>query len=275
MFKTRLASGVVLVILIGGAFYCGGVFMAIMFCLISLIGLFEFYRATGVLEEGKKVDVLTFMGYLGTVALYLLEYLEKGNIRFLIFAPVLVCILMLAVYVFSFPRYESKKVVYAFFGYGYISVMLSFVLLTRLLPEGKILIWLVIFATWVCDTFAYLVGMTIGRHKLAPVLSPKKSIEGSVGGVVFSAIFAGVYGYFMKGYIHTDLNVIPAFVVACALGALVSQVGDLAASAFKRNFEVKDYGHLIPGHGGIMDRFDSMIFTVPMVYIVALIFTNI
>ena len=275
MFWTRLASGIVLVILLGAGFYIGGPFMAVMFCLISVVGMYEFYRATGILEKDKKISGLTLPGYLGCLFTYAYEYAFKGDITYLALIPVFVCILMLAVFVLTFPKFESRQVVYAFFGYCYIALMLSFVYLTRTLPDGKLLIWLVIFATWVCDTFAYLTGMAFGKHKLAPVLSPKKSIEGSVGGVVFSALFAGVYGYIMKNYLDADYNAALAFAVCCALGAIVSQIGDLAASAFKRNFDVKDYGSLIPGHGGIMDRFDSMIFTAPMIYIVAVIFTGI
>lgn len=275
MFRTRLLSGIVLVIVIAFMFYSGGFVLASLLCVISLIGLYEFYKAVNILPDNKKIDSMTLMGYLGCVLVYVLESVFCGDIQYVIIAPVITCVLMLAVYVLTFPKYESKNVVYAFFGFMYVSVLLSFVYLTRMLPEGKLLVWLVLFATWVCDTFAYLTGMAIGKHKLAPVLSPKKSIEGAVGGVVFSAIFAGVYGFFIKDYIVSDLMVMPTFIIACSAGAVVSQIGDLAASAFKRNFEVKDYGHLIPGHGGIMDRFDSMIFTAPMVYIVALVFTNI
>jgi len=274
MFKTRLISGIFLVIIIAAVFFYGGWILALLLGMVSLVGLYEFYRATGVLEEGKKINSLSLTGYAGAALVYIVEVLFKADISYMIFMPVLICVVMLGVFVLSYPKYKANQVVYAFFGFCYVPVLLSFVYLTRQLPEGNLLIWLVLFATWVCDTFAYLTGMTLGKHKLAPVLSPKKSIEGAVGGVLFSALFAGVYGYFVRDYIKSDYNVLLAFVVTCAVGALVSQIGDLAASAFKRNFDVKDYGKLIPGHGGIMDRFDSMIFTAPMIYLVAYIFIN-
>ena len=112
--------------------------------------------------------------------------------------------------------------------------------------------------------------MLFGKHKMAPKLSPKKSIEGAVGGVVGAAILGFLYGMFFEKHMNVIMQ--PGFVsaCACAIGALISQVGDLAASAIKRNHEIKDYGHLIPGHGGIMDRFDSMIFTAPAIYFAVL-----
>ena len=133
------------------------------------------------------------------------------------------------------------------------------------MPDGKYLVWLIVLSSWGCDTCAYAVGMLIGKHKLAPVLSPKKSIEGAIGGVVGAALIGYIYGMFF----WLDP---PECALLCAVGAVVSQVGDLAASAIKRNHNIKDYGHLIPGHGGILDRFDSVIFTAPIIYILAVIF---
>ena len=101
---------------------------------------------------------------------------------------------------------------------------------------------------------------------MAPVLSPKKSIEGAVGGVIGAALFGGIYGACIRGKVSADINVVLVYIVVCAIGALISMVGDLAASAIKRNMEIKDYGHLIPGHGGILDRFDSVIITAPIIY---------
>ena len=138
--------------------------------------------------------------------------------------------------------------------------MLSFILLTRNLPDGKFIVWLIFLCSWGCDTCAYCVGMLIGKHKMAPVLSPKKSIEGAVGGVVGAALLGVIYA---GGNTWEQML---EYAVICGVGALISMVGDLAASAIKRNHEIKDYGKLIPGHGGILDRFDSVIFTAPIIY---------
>ena len=108
--------------------------------------------------------------------------------------------------------------------------------------------------------------MLLGKHKLAPVLSPKKSIEGAVGGVAGAALlgflFATVFGGHMTELMYPRL----ACTLSCAIAAVISQIGDLAASAIKRNHNIKDYGNLIPGHGGILDRFDSMLFTAPAIF---------
>ena len=108
-----------------------------------------------------------------------------------------------------------------------------------------------------------------------PKLSPKKSIEGAIGGVLGAAIVGGLYGYFVVEPVITEQNVTWVFVLISAAGAVISQIGDLAASAIKRNHDIKDYGKLIPGHGGVMDRFDSVIFTAPMIYLLLEILLNV
>ena len=176
--------------------------------------------------------------------------------------------LLMAVYVFAFPKYDTKEVMTVFFGVVYIPVMLSFIYLTRMLQGGFYLVWLIFLSSWGCDTFAYCTGMLLGRHKLAPVLSPKKSVEGAIGGIAGAALLGVLYGVLTKGNI-------PIYALICAVGAAASQVGDLAASAVKRQHNIKDYGHLIPGHGGILDRFDSVIVTAPMIYILAVLLMDI
>ena len=171
-------------------------------------------------------------------------------------------ILVMAVYVFTYPIFTAEQVMAVFFGFFYVSVMLSYVYQTRMLAEGAVLVWLIFLSSWGCDTCAYCVGMLIGKHKMAPVLSPKKSIEGAVGGVVGAALLGVIYAVATHGAMLE-------YAVICGVGALISMVGDLAASAIKRNQGIKDYGKLIPGHGGILDRFDSVIFTAPVIYYLA------
>ena len=110
------------------------------------------------------------------------------------------------------------------------------------------------------DIMAYFTGMALGRHKLCPHLSPKKSVEGAIGGVLGSMLFCGLFGYFVADGLLTEC------VTIGLIGSIAAQLGDLSASAFKRQMGIKDYGNLIPGHGGILDRFDSVLFTAPLVY---------
>ena len=175
---------------------------------------------------------------------------------------IIVLIAMMFVYVFSYPKYHAEQVMAAFFGVVYVGVMLSYIYQTRMIRDGAFLVWLIFLCSWGCDTCAYCVGMLIGKHKMAPVLSPKKSVEGAVGGVVGAAALGAIYAAVTHGPIVE-------YAVICAVGALISMVGDLAASAIKRNRGIKDYGKLIPGHGGILDRFDSVIFTSPIIFYLA------
>ena len=126
--------------------------------------------------------------------------------------------------------------------------------------EYGILIWLVVLTAFGTDIMAYFSGFLFGKHKLCPKISPKKTIEGSIGGTLGSVILSGLFGYFFAPEVLVHCLVIGV------LGGIVSQFGDLTASIFKRKMGIKDYGNLIPGHGGILDRFDSVLFTGPMVY---------
>ena len=199
------------------------------------------------------------------IVLVILAVLVVGAGGNLLFA-VTALMLLMAVYVFTFPKYKTEEITAAFFGVFYVAMMLSYLYLVRRMPDGKYLVWLIFISSWGCDTCAYCVGMLIGKHKLAPVVSPKKSVEGAIGGVAGSAVLGLLYAKLLGGNMAEVGNPMLACAAACAIAAVISQVGDLAASAIKRNHDVKDYGHLIPGHGGVLDRFDSMIFTAPANY---------
>ena len=175
-------------------------------------------------------------------------------------------ILLMFVYVFSYPKYEAKDVMAIFFGLFYIAVMLSYVYQIRVLESGGIYVVLLFLGSWGNDTLAYCAGRLFGKHKMSPVLSPKKTIEGAVGGVAGAGLLGFLYSLIAKNFILTDSNLGLVFAVICMVGALLSIIGDLAASAIKRNYDIKDYGTLIPGHGGILDRFDSVIFIAPIIY---------
>lgn len=258
MFKTRLLSGILLLAAALLTIISGGYVLFFTLLCISIIGIQEIYRAMGV--EKNSIDILGIAGYAGTIIYYIAILFDVEKYGMLALMAAL--IILLFVYVFSYPKYEANQIMAAFFGIVYVGVMLSFVYLTRNLMDGKILVWLIFICSWGCDTCAYCVGMLFGKHKMAPVLSPKKSVEGAVGGVIGAAAIGALYGLIFE---HEILE----YAVICAVGALISMVGDLAASAIKRNRGIKDYGKLIPGHGGILDRFDSVIITAPVIYFLA------
>lgn len=258
MFKTRLISGIVLVIIALATIISGSWILFFTLLAVSLIGMRELYKVMKVSDE--HVTVLELVGYLGAVLYYIAMKADFGNYGTM--AIIISMILILFVYVFGYPKYYAEQVMAAFFGVVYVAVMLSFIYLTRSFPDGKFLVWLIFLCSWGCDTCAYCVGMLIGKHKMAPVLSPKKSIEGAVGGVAGAALLGVIYAAATQGKMAE-------YALICAVGALISMVGDLAASAIKRNQNIKDYGKLIPGHGGILDRFDSVIITAPVIYYLA------
>lgn len=264
MFKTRLLSGIVLVILAILFIVLGGDVLLAVTAIISLIGMFELYRVFKI-----EKSILAFVGYIAAIIFYLnlrLNFIDD----FLILAMAFMIILMF-VYVLAYPKFDALKILAVFFGLFYVGVMLSYVYQIRMIEKGGLyLAFLVFICSWGADTCAYCVGMlcnkTIGTHKMAPVLSPKKSIEGAVGGVVGAGLLGALYLSIFKVQIGLDTSGVWIIALICAVAGFISMFGDLTASAIKRNYDIKDYGKLIPGHGGILDRFDSMIITAPIIY---------
>ena len=261
--KVRVISGAVLaailvaVLLLGGPVLC----LALLFC--SIVGMYEMSKALGVLQEGSPVSPLAGVGYGGAVFYYMLLLINQ---QFFGVGAAIVVIAIVACYVINFPKYKSAEVISTCFGFIYIGFMLSFVYLTRTDTSGIVRVWIVFATSWVADTAAYFTGVKFGKHKMTPVLSPKKTWEGAAGGI----IGAGIAGIILAAIFERG-SILPYFLI-CMTGAVISICGDLAASAIKREKGIKDYGTLIPGHGGIMDRFDSVIFTAPFVYFMTQIF---
>lgn len=269
MFWVRLMSSAVLVVLALVFLLTGGRLLGAMTLVLSLTAFRELMHACRVEEDGKT-GLLEYVGYAG-IFLYYLAMLLTKNFSLGMGCLVLLFLAEMFVYVFRFPRYNAVQVMTGFFCAFYPAVLFSFVYLTRELTYGIYLVWLIFISSWICDTCAYVTGMAFGKHKLAPVLSPKKSIEGAVGGVLGSALVGALFSWLFLVPVTQDVSAVWLTAVISAAGAVISQVGDLAASAIKRNHEIKDYGKLIPGHGGIMDRFDSVLFTAPIIYYLSVV----
>lgn len=260
MFAIRLISGIILLLIALLTVGSGGSLLFVTTITISIIGLFELYRVLKI-----QANLLGYLGYFTVLAYYGLLWFQKENFMLFLFIGFLM--VLMSVYVFTFPKYQLEEVSVSFLGVFYVAVMLSYLYQARAMVDGKYLVWLVFLSSWGSDTCAYCVGTLLGKHKLAPVLSPKKSIEGAIGGVLGAALLGFIYATLFGSYITEMRNPQLACSLSCAIAAIISQVGDLAASAIKRNHQVKDYGKLIPGHGGILDRFDSMLFTAPAIYL--------
>ena len=265
MFKTRLLSGIVLVILALIVIISGGYITLFSLLGISLVGMFELYRVFKL-----EKTPLAYISYAMAVIFYVSQLF--GGFIDPMAMVMLFLILLMFVYVFTYPKYGAKDVMAIFFGMFYVSVMLSYVYQIRILESGVYLAFLIFICSWGCDTCAYCVGVLIGKHKMAPVLSPKKSIEGAVGGVLGTALLTVIYCSIFKAQMGLGTKGIVVLAIISAIAGLISMVGDLTASAIKRNYDIKDYGTLIPGHGGIMDRFDSMMITAPIIYYLAVYF---
>ena len=264
-FVTRTLSGIVLVAVMLATIIPGGNILFVANMLISLVGVYELYKVLGL---EKKIPGVT--GYVAVVAYYALIYFGKNEYIITLFVVFLIC--LLAQYVFMFPEYKTEQISNAIMCMLYAGVLLSYIYLVREESNGAYTVWLIFLCSWGSDTCAYLAGVAFGKHKMAPVLSPKKSIEGAVGGVIGAAALGAIYAAIFADKIQLSINPIIAFAIICAVGALISMVGDLAASAIKRNHNIKEYGKIIPGHGGIMDRFDSVIYVAPIIWILLQIF---
>lgn len=259
MFWIRFRSSVIIVVLTILSVVVGGNLLFAATLGISLIGMMELMRIFGVHKT-----IVGGVGYLGCIAYYLTLFF--GFEEHLVMLFILYLLVIMTVYVFSFPKYNTDQIVITFFALFYVAVMLSYIYRTRMLEGGAYLVWLIFISAWGSDTCAYLVGSRIGKHKMTPHLSPKKSIEGLFGGILGAALIGFLFATVFQNQITGVQNPQLAFTIVGGCGSMISIIGDLAASAIKRNHEIKDYSNLIPGHGGILDRFDSIVFTAPIVF---------
>lgn len=255
MLKRTISALIGAPLLLGFA-YLGGPYTAFLVAGLCLLALREFLG----LEKLAGVPVWYGLGLTG--ALIWLVNLFWGHTEWL---PAIV-VLWLLVYLgragLGYPAVTAGQAGVNFLAWVYAIVLLSHLYLLRLLDGGEKWLFFTFFVVWANDTGAYLVGRAWGRHPLAPKVSPHKTVEGAIGGLVFSML-TGLASWRWIG--HFDWFF---FLALSLLAAVAGQVGDLFESALKREAGIKDSGKLIPGHGGILDRFDSLIFALPIVYYV-------
>ncbi len=256
--RTRVISGLAMVPLLI-VFYFGGYWLMALALAVSVIGLKEFYNGF----EHMGIHPNLKMGYCMIAVLYgmhaYMYYMGDFNNIFLL-AWLTLVIIAGSLYMFDLEKREPQDAMATVTGLIYVVFFAFHVVLTDEIPTLSIMKWLILLTAFGSDIFAYFGGYLFGKHKLCPKLSPKKTVEGAVCGVIGSALISTLFGFlFARQYlIH--------FVIIGILASPVSMLGDLTASAYKRKMGIKDYGDLIPGHGGIMDRFDSVLFTAPFVY---------
>jgi len=244
-------------------FYYAGFFLAIASLLAVGLGMFEFFR----LAEGMGTRPLVGLGYLiGFSWILFGVYFWQG--KFLPIALLILFFVSVFLFLWKFPENDLLDLSITFFGAFYIGGLFSYLLKIREInTEGWMFVLLVFLLTWSNDSAAFFVGSTFGKHRLCPKLSPKKSVEGFWGGVIFTTGVAVVFGYIFSGKMHIMWGLLGL------LAAIVGSMGDLLESGLKRLSNAKDSGDLIPGHGGILDRLDSLLLVAPLVYYYIQIFS--
>ena len=243
--------------------------------ILSLIGCFELYKSFN--NTDYKLDKpYKIIGYIGTTIFYVIKLMNINidiNILLFIFSIIIIG--------YSMITYNNKsigKIAITILSVIYIPNLFSYIL--NIYTDNSIisnfLVGYVFVIAFGSDTVACLVGKYFGKRKVTPVLSPNKSLEGFIGGIVGSIVLTLGYTYLLihtnTVHIHLTTNKLIIIGVFAALGAIISQVGDLLASAIKRTNGIKDYGNLMPGHGGVLDRFDSILMVAPFVYYFLIVF---
>lgn len=228
---------------------------------IAIMCLHEFYKAF----RGKAKPI-SWVGYIVASSIAIIHMIPSKLILPIIAAIIPISIMILFVRsILSELKLNIMDIAVTFFGICYIVLFLMFAPIIREnLPNGKILIWFVFFGAWGTDIFAYLIGKRFGKHKFTEI-SPNKSLEGCVGGIAGALIMILIYTFVCNQAFAMNMNYLYAGFIAMLL-SIVSQIGDLAASSIKRYCGIKDYSNLIPGHGGMLDRIDSVIFILPFAY---------
>ena len=235
--------------------FLGGIYLKGFVLALSILALWEFYNA---LKE-KNFKPIKSAGYI----LLIIYYLLNNNFELIMYVLV-AAVFILLIFPILNMEYTFIDVSLTLLGFIYCGILFGFVYLVDVKPSGELLIWIIFIGSWLSDTAAFYSGKLFGKHKLSPKISPKKTIEGSIGGLIGAIVFSGIFGIIVQKYV----NIMPIYnyFILGALCGLFGQLGDLVASSIKRYSGIKDYSNLIPGHGGILDRFDSIIFSATVVY---------
>ena len=259
--STLLGFPLVVIILTLGNKYIVDIFLA----LIAMLGMQEYFNA--ISKDAKPVRWIgyvacTFIGLIHIVPTY---FPQLPTNEILILGIPTIMLILFAQVIFTNMKTTYKDIAYTFFGIAYVIGFIVFIALLRGLDNGRILVWYAIIAAWGTDTCAYLIGKRFGKHKLSKI-SPKKSVEGAIAGIVGSTIIAIAYTVIMNNLYNLEYSYLFVTIVTMIL-SVIGQIGDFAASSIKRYVDVKDYSNLIPGHGGMLDRIDSLMFLAPFAYI--------
>jgi len=256
-FISRTITGAIFVMLIIASILLHPVFFASLFLVFCVLGTLEFYK----IVASENIQPQKILGIIIAIYWYL-------SFTFIIsFGLSIIFIIPLVFLVFIFELFRNKpnpilNIAVTLIGFLYIAFPLSLLNFIPIFLENHYELLLGIFVlTWTNDTFAYLTGIKLGKHKLFERISPKKTWEGSIGGLIFSLICACIFSYFYK-----DSSILVWIGMAIII-VITGILGDLVESMFKRSLQIKDSGSILPGHGGILDRLDAMLIATPFVFV--------
>ena len=238
----------------------------------AVLSVWEMFACVGL----KNAWLFTAPMYvLGAAFPFLIRYLPDRDLL----APIAICAAVVwtlyafTVLIFSHGKYPLEAVFVASFSLFYIFIGFNAILFIHdCEPGGKYLYYICFLGAWITDIFAYFCGRAFGKHKLIPDVSPKKTVEGSIGGTVFCILVMVIFGFVVEKLVPEISANLLIFAVAGVLIAVVSQIGDLSMSVIKRKYGAKDYGFIFPGHGGVLDRFDSVIAVSALLMVFSLFF---
>ncbi len=246
---------VVIILVLGNTYV-----VDITFAIVAGLSLHEYFNAF----KGKAHPVI-WMGYVSSFLIALIHVIPVQHAITIVsvLIPIGITILFLQV-ILSNMKTNINDIAITFFGICYISLFLMFVPLIHAMEYGKFLVWLVLAAAWGTDILAYLVGKTFGKHKFSKI-SPNKTIEGCIAGVIGAVLFGAGLVFVFNNVFDMNFSYVTVILIEIIL-SVVGQIGDFAASSIKRYVGIKDFSNLIPGHGGMLDRLDSIIFIAPFAY---------
>ena len=231
---------------------------------MAFIGFMGVYEMLGCMKTRDNIAVAAPLYALAMLAPFGVRYMGehlKRNANIVLLVLLVYALYLLGVWVFSYEKNQDidmNPILASSFIGLYIIGATSSIVMVRDVPFGEFYWYFIFIGAWITDTFAYFTGMLFGKHKLIPNVSPKKTVEGSIGGTVFCVAFFVGFGAIVNHFTNSDISLV---LVGCAglVSALVSQIGDLSMSVIKRTYGIKDYGKIFPGHGGVLDRFDSIL----------------
>lgn len=264
--KTRIITAVVaLCLFLPFLYFSDTMAFLVLIQLLAFVSTYEILRCVGL---DKRVGISIPCYLVSIIVPYLCRYHEDlvlGKMAYFFLIFFVMAFYLLSAGVFYRGKVDITSIGTLIAMEFYVVFAVSAIVLLRDIPFGKYVYLLVFISSWVTDTGAYFVGKTLGRHKLIPEVSPKKTVEGAIGGFVIGVIGLVVYG----AVIGATTKAVPQYLYLAIAGgvmSLVSMLGDLIASLLKRHFGIKDYGWILPGHGGVLDRFDSVFATAPFLF---------